>query len=248
MAGAGEKIGAEPLVSLFPQAHLLGACLIVKNEAPRIARCLASVRPWVSEMIVVDTGSSDATPERAAEMGASVFSFPWCDDFSAARNASLRYASRPWVLVVDADDVLEVCDTGAFGRTLEKDSEPFVYSVPYVDKMDDGSTVITPAVRLFRRNKPGMRYTGEVHEQLQAVAQGELACGHAHFLQLAHDGHTSAAVAGANKFERNLRLARKMVSARPNAPFSWFCLGLSCRPCQTNRRRPSQLFSGPAFC
>ncbi|HEV3079830.1 MAG TPA: glycosyltransferase [Gemmataceae bacterium] len=43
-------------------------------------------------MIVVDTGSTDRTPEIARALGALVYHFPWCDDFAAARNEALRYA------------------------------------------------------------------------------------------------------------------------------------------------------------
>ena len=63
--------------------------LIARNESRAIERCLASVRPWVDEMIVLDTGSVDDTPAIAARCGARVTHFTWIDDFAAARNAAL---------------------------------------------------------------------------------------------------------------------------------------------------------------
>ena len=75
-------------------------CMIVKNEEAYLADCLASAKPFVDEMVIVDTGSTDRTVEIAERFGAKVFHFPWCDDFAAARNESLRHASGDWILVL----------------------------------------------------------------------------------------------------------------------------------------------------
>jgi O-antigen biosynthesis protein len=61
----------------------------------------------VDEIIVVDTGSSDRTKEIAAEHGARVFDFPWCDNFAAARNEAIRHASGQWIFWLDADEYLD---------------------------------------------------------------------------------------------------------------------------------------------
>ncbi len=71
-------------------------CMIVKNEAAVLSACLDSVRDLVSEMVVADTGSSDQTRQIAAERGARVIDFAWCDDFAAAGNASLAHATGDW--------------------------------------------------------------------------------------------------------------------------------------------------------
>src|SRR3990167_5570041 len=90
-----------PLVpSGFPREKV-GLCMIVKNEARALGRCLESAKDWVGEMVVVDTGSTDETVAIAQSHGARVSYFPWCDDFSAARNAALDQATREWVLVLD---------------------------------------------------------------------------------------------------------------------------------------------------
>ena len=67
--------------------------LIVRNEAESLGRCLDSVQGLGDEIVVVDTGSTDRTREVAAERGARVFDFPWCDNFAAARNETLRFDS-----------------------------------------------------------------------------------------------------------------------------------------------------------
>jgi len=83
-------------------------CLVViaRNEAPRIARLLDSMAPWVPEMLVLDTGSTDGTPDIARGCGARVERFDWCDDFAAARNAALDAAAADWHVVLDADEWL----------------------------------------------------------------------------------------------------------------------------------------------
>src|SRR3974390_430711 len=82
-------------------------CMIVKTEEAHLAACLRSGAGLVKEMIGVDTGSTDRTREIAVSQGAKVFDFPWCDDFSAARNEALRRATGEWIFWMDADDRLD---------------------------------------------------------------------------------------------------------------------------------------------
>ena len=92
-------------------------CMIVRDNEDTIEACLASVRPWVDEIIVVDTGSLDRTPEICRRFGAQVYNFPWCDDFSAARNESLKYATGDWIFWMDSDDIMPP-DQGRLLREL----------------------------------------------------------------------------------------------------------------------------------
>ena len=80
-------------------------CMIVRNEEKMLARCLDSVRGIADEICITDTGSTDKTREIAAQYG-TVQVFPWCDDFSAARNFSFAQARMDYTLWLDADDVL----------------------------------------------------------------------------------------------------------------------------------------------
>ena len=91
----------------MPPRAKVSLCMIVRNEERNLPSCLAGVAELVDEIIVVDTGSTDGTKEQAAKWDAKVFDFPWVDDFSAARNESLRHATGDWILWLDADDRLD---------------------------------------------------------------------------------------------------------------------------------------------
>ena len=89
-----------------PARPKLSLVMIVRDSAQTLPACLESIRPWVDEMIIVDTGSVDETPRIVESFGGKLFHFPWCDDFSAARNESLRHASGEWVFWMDSDDTI----------------------------------------------------------------------------------------------------------------------------------------------
>ena len=86
--------------------------MIVKNEAPVITRCLASVRPLIDYWVIVDTGSTDGTQDKIrafmTDLPGKLHERPW-RDFAHNRTEALELA-RPhgeYVLIIDADDVLE---------------------------------------------------------------------------------------------------------------------------------------------
>jgi glycosyltransferase involved in cell wall biosynthesis len=113
-----------PVKSTEP-GYRISVCIIAKNEEANIERCLKSVEDIAHEIIVVDTGSTDKT-KRIASKYARVYDFKWQDDFSKARNESLKYVSGDWVLIIDADEEL-----------TEKTREyifPFLESQPYKDE------------------------------------------------------------------------------------------------------------------
>lgn len=82
-------------------------CMIVKNEARMLARCLDSVADLMDEIIIVDTGSTDETKEIASRYTDKIYDFAWTDDFSAARNFSFSKASMDYIYAPDADEVLD---------------------------------------------------------------------------------------------------------------------------------------------
>ena len=88
----------------------MSLCMIARNEAHQISKAIESALPIVDEVIVVDTGSVDDTVKVAESLGAKVYVHPWNDDFSEARNISLKYAKKDWILVLDADETISYQD------------------------------------------------------------------------------------------------------------------------------------------
>ena len=94
----------------------ISLCMIVRNEQEVLARCLESVQGAADEIIIVDTGSTDATEEIARRYTERVYFFPWQENFSAARNFSFSKAQKEYCMWMDADDVLEQEDREALIR------------------------------------------------------------------------------------------------------------------------------------
>src|SRR5438067_822225 len=84
----------------------LSLAMTVRNDAATLARALDSAAGCWDELVVVDLGSTDRTPDIAADYGAALSSFDWAGDFAAARNASFDRCSGDWILWLGADDVL----------------------------------------------------------------------------------------------------------------------------------------------
>ena len=85
----------------------ISLCLVVKNEELFLRECLASARPFVDEMIVVDTGSTDRSITIAREMGARVFEEPWPGNLAKAHDLPTRHARGDWILSLDGDEALD---------------------------------------------------------------------------------------------------------------------------------------------
>ena len=192
-------------------------CLVViaRNEAARIDRLLASVKPWVDEMLVLDTGSSDATPALAQAAGARVAHFAWCDDFSAARNAALDLAAADWHLVLDADEWL--IEGGPVLQALREQRPDYVGSIELLDQFSDGQDRLAHA-RLSRVLPGGLRYRGRIHEQVVH----ELPCV-ALPLRVGHDGYLPERLQA--KRGRNQALLLQALQAQPSDAYLHYQLG-----------------------
>lgn len=189
----------------------LALCMIVKDEAATLGTCLASVRGLVDEIVVVDTGSSDATLTIARAAGARVEVFPWCDDFAAARNAALSYCTADWVLVLDADEVL---DPVAFDlRTLLAEG-PAIYTLDIVSDIGPVGTIESRTPRLFPRAKH-IRWHGTIHENPvdeTGTLQPEPLAG----LTIRHSGYRPEVVEAKGKTQRNVALLQTSIANDPH--------------------------------
>ena len=205
----------------------LTVCLITRNEERFLGTCLDSIRAWANQIIVVDTGSTDASREIAAQAGAEVYSFAWCDDFSAARNAALERATGDWVLFLDADEEL-MPEQGAKLRRMMADPAAIAFRLPMIDKgrEEEGVSYVP---RLFR-NAPGLFYLGCVHEHnflsVEARRQEWGLNNNLGDATLLHHGYTGEVTRSRDKNARNLKLLQKALNETPDDPNLLMNLGL----------------------
>ena len=97
----------------------ISLCMIVKNEEKILTRCLDSVADLVDEIVIVDTGSTDATKKIAANYTDKIYDFTWVDDFSAARNFAFSKAEKDYIYTADADEVIDEENRKRFRELME---------------------------------------------------------------------------------------------------------------------------------
>ncbi|MUT65139.1 glycosyltransferase family 2 protein [Paenibacillus sp. NEAU-GSW1] len=197
-------------------------CMIVKDEEQMLEACLRSALPYVSEIVIADTGSTDGTIAIAKRYGAKVVRTAWKDDFSAARNQALAAASQPWLLVLDADERLEPLPLERWSKLLADRlrSGYYVRIISYIERLGNGEgTVSDLACRLFR-NDPRIRFAGAIHEEAATSIirhYGENAIGFAEAMML-HEGYRPERLSERKKRERNGRIIDAALRHNPDAP------------------------------
>ena len=146
----------------------LSLCMIVRNEERTLPRCLDAVRSLCSEMVIVDTGSTDMTPEIASGYGAKVTHFDFTFvDFAAARNHGLKLATGQWILVLDADEILHSESLPLVEEFLSRNDNAGYYFERVNYHGNSKTTTTDYAVRLFP-NRADYRFRGRVHETVEA--------------------------------------------------------------------------------
>jgi GT2 family glycosyltransferase/tetratricopeptide (TPR) repeat protein/2-polyprenyl-3-methyl-5-hydroxy-6-metoxy-1,4-benzoquinol methylase len=227
-------VKCEPKGGLLLTANTirLSLCMIVRDNESTIRQCLESIKPFVDEIIVVDTGSRDRTREVCRDFGARLCEFPWCDDFSAARNESLKYARGEWIFWMDSDDTIPA-DCGQKLRTLVDGSHQanalgYVMQVHCPGPSRDGisETTVVDHVKLIR-NRPDLRFEGRIHEQLLPSirrAGGDVAWTD---LYVVHSGSNHSPESWERKLERDLRILHQEQTEKPDHPFVLFNLGMT---------------------
>lgn len=208
----------------------LSACLIVKNESLLLSRCLESLRSFVDEIIVVDTGSTDNTIEIAHSQGAQVKYFTWIDDFSAARNESLRHVSGDWILYIDADEVIDSVNAGKIRQVItQKDIMGATVRQCIPQQAENIVTAFyIEYCRLFRHH-PAIRFEGAIHEQIlpsiERIGGRVLRTD----IVIHHWAYAATEDKKRCRAERNLRYLLAEVKRVPDDPFVHFNLGMTYR-------------------
>ncbi len=218
---------------------MISACLIAKNEEKWIGECLDHLKTLVSEIILVDTGSTDRTMDIGREKNARVSQVKWENDFSKARNASLSRATQRWILIVDPDERISPKDFDKIKALTEK-TDVMAYSFntrnystntlasgfkpcrgEYPEEKQYPGYFESRKVRLFQ-NIPTIRFVGSVHELVESTIKGSVV---ASDIPIHHYGSSDEVVKEKNKNELYQNQGFKKIKEQPNDWKAHFELG-----------------------
>ncbi|MGB6721650.1 MAG: glycosyltransferase family 2 protein [Terracidiphilus sp.] len=158
----------------------LSVAIVTLNEAANLPRTLSSVR-FASEIVVVDSGSTDATVEIVEKTGARLVEEPW-KGFARQKNSALAHATGDWVLSLDADEEVSA-ELASEIEALLAGSPPFsAYRMPRLNHflgrpLRHGGYWPDCKLRLFRRGVARFE-DRPVHETLKAECPAGLLKGH----------------------------------------------------------------------
>lgn len=223
--------------------------MIVKDGGADLERCLRSSAPFVDRIAVGDTGSTDGSRDVARRCGAEVIDIPWEGDFSKARNRLIAQSSCDWLLILDADEMLDPAG-GERIRQLTGSEDIHAYHNPRWNYVTDAiermgcqaarknpyrleesrlypAYVPLPTTRLFR-NHCGIFFDGCVHETLaHRLASLNLRTARADFV-VHHFGHVhDSEQIRRDKDELYHKLGEKKLEADPTDVQALMELGLS---------------------
>ena len=199
--------------------------LITRNEASNLAACIEPIRDLVDEIVVVDTGSTDATVDIARSLGARVFETTWDDDFAAARNMALSHATGDWAFILDADDRVLPSELpklrelfGALG------TDNVGYCMRRVSLAQDGGIANVAEKPLLFQRRSDIRWAYRVHGTIAPSivrSGGRLVVTK---IGIVHTGYRDDVVLR-EKAMRNLRLIDRDLVDHPADPFLLFYRG-----------------------
>ncbi|MDY6939989.1 MAG: tetratricopeptide repeat protein [Cyanobacteriota bacterium] len=206
----------------------LSLCTIAKDEEAILGRCLQSVVGVVDEIIVLDTGSRDRTPQIARQFGAIVGEFTWGDDFAAARNAALEYVTGDWVLVLDADETLIRDIVPQLKAAIAAENCLLVNLLRR--EVGAAQSPYSLVSRLFRRHRD-IFFTRPYHASIDDCAQ-TLLHREPHWqvrqldgVAINHDGYQPGSIAAKGKSDRARRAMEGYLAKHPDDAYGCSKLG-----------------------
>ncbi|MFZ5829568.1 MAG: glycosyltransferase [Planctomycetota bacterium] len=199
---------------------MLSVAMIVRDEAEVLAHTIESVQPIADEVVVLDTGSYDDSPDLARRLGARVHHALWSDCFAAARNRCLDQVRGDWVLWIDAGEEFQGDSAAELRDFVDQQAKPSeVYGV-YIEQPAAEAGGYAEQVARFRLmpRREGLRFSGHIRESLLPAARGaDLEIGIAPGRLLRHRRHNDPARKLA-KARRDERLATIETTELGDAP------------------------------
>ncbi len=202
----------------------LSLCMIVKDGEKYIEQCIESVFSIVSEVIVVDTGSTDSTLKRIERFNPKIFHYKWNDNFADARNHSLEKAISDYILVLDADEVVyeeDLPKLKALLATTNADGISIQFHNFTVENSEESFNTHI-GLRMFK--KGCFHYDGAIHEQLVLNKKTEKPIMEISEIRVKHYGYLKSN-SGVKKHNRNLPILLSLLEQNPKDAFHLFNLG-----------------------
>lgn len=204
----------------------ISVCIITKNEAEKLEKCLATLSSYPFELVVVDTGSTDNSKETARKYTDKIFDFAWCEDFSAARNFAAQCASHDFILPIDTDEIVTTLDWEELQLAIERHPK----SVGHVKRLDyyEAESGIQCANVMIGRlyNKIYYHFEETIHEQLRPVSDVRYTY-YETSVVIDHSGYLGSKEDLWKKAERNLELLQAEVKKSPDNPYLYFQIAQS---------------------
>lgn len=202
-------------------------CIIAKNEEKHIKQCLEALLPLEEEIIVVDTGSTDTTREIAAKYTEHLYDFTWINDFSAARNFSIKKASNDWVLILDCDEYVTGFDKEAIQAFIKLHPQS-VGQIKHHNLLGETgknqNIYLDYLERFFDRRL--FHYEGAIHEQICAL-DGAPVISEEIAVSVLHDGYFGSQKERHAKNMRNITMLLEAQKKNPEDAYLNFQLGQS---------------------
>lgn len=209
----------------------ISICIIAKNEEKHIEEFMSAIKKHMSdydyEIVFVDTGSTDLTVDVAKKYGANVYHFTWVNDFSAARNYSIKMAKNDWILVLDCDEYITAVDLSGFEKLTKQfpDGVGLLRRINHY-QMNGTDSIYTDNVERFF-NKNLYHYDGIIHEQVRHVTTLDKYNRVEIPLTVDHCGYNGTEEEMLAKVNRNNELLLKELKEHPDDPYLYFQLGQS---------------------
>ena len=206
----------------------LSLCMIVKNEEKFLPRCLDSVKDYVDEIIIVDTGSTDKTVEIAERYNAKVYHHPWENSFSKSRNYSIKYATCDWIIWLDADEEVDKEDAHKLKEVIkdpvgcETTHRVDVIYIPVFNRPVGGKNLSVSNLEKIFRNHIGIYFEGIVHNYLKYSGPSKNVN-----IRQYHYGYHDGEELMEKKFKRTATLLKEQIRNDPGNPVPHHYLAIS---------------------
>lgn len=143
-------------------------CIITKNNAKTLERCLQSASNYFDEIVIADTGSSDSTKEIARCYTNQIFDFTWNNNFADARNFAIKKATNDFIFSLDSDEEISKINCRQLLYFSKKNAEN-IGRIEILNLQSDHSFEKGYVSRIF--NRKFFQFEGSVHEQLVSASQ-----------------------------------------------------------------------------